>query len=41
MKTQGGEISDAFMMNLLDHQVTRIEVSISPLHFTAQKLTLR
>ena len=29
MKTQGGEISDAFMMNLLDHQVTRIEVRIS------------
>lgn len=26
MKTQGGEITDAFMMNLLDHQVTRIEV---------------
>jgi adenylate cyclase len=30
MKTQGGEISDAFMLNLLDHQVTRIEVSIEP-----------
>ena len=32
MKTQGGEISDAFMMNLLDHQVTRIEVSLT-LHY--------
>jgi adenylate cyclase len=29
MKTQGGEISDAFMLNLLDHQVTRIEVSVT------------
>ncbi len=29
MKNQGGEISDAFMINLLDHQVTRIEVSIN------------
>lgn len=29
MKNQGGEITDAFMMNLLEHQVTRIEVSRS------------
>jgi adenylate cyclase len=28
MKTQGGEISDAFMLNLMEHQVTRIEVSL-------------
>ena len=27
MKNQGGEITDKFMMNLLEHQVTRIEVS--------------
>ncbi len=33
MKTQGGEISDAFVMNLLDHQVTRIEVSHCYHHF--------
>lgn len=26
LKTQGGEITDEFFMNLLDHQVTRIEV---------------
>ena len=26
MKNQGGEITDKFMMNLLEHQVTRIEV---------------
>ena len=29
MKNQGGEITDQFMMNLLEHQVTRIEVSSS------------
>ena len=29
MKNQGGEITDVFMMNLLEHQVTRIEVSKS------------
>lgn len=29
MKTQGGNISDAFMVNLLEHQVTRVEVSQS------------
>jgi adenylate cyclase len=34
MKTQGGEISDAFMLNLLDHQVTRIEVSITRVQLT-------
>jgi adenylate cyclase len=27
MKNQGGEITDKFMLNLLEHQVTRIEVS--------------
>jgi adenylate cyclase len=27
MKNQGGVVSDNFMMNLLDHQVTRVEVS--------------
>ena len=27
MKYQGGEITDKFMLNLLEHQVTRIEVS--------------
>ena len=26
MKSRGGELSDAFMLNLLDHQVTRVEV---------------
>ena len=26
MKTQGGNISDSFMINLLEHQVTRVEV---------------
>ncbi|ERF69466.1 hypothetical protein EPUS_07281 [Endocarpon pusillum Z07020] len=31
MKNQGGEISDAFMMNLLDHQVTRIETCTTTL----------
>lgn len=29
MKTQGGSISDSFMMNLLEHQVTRVEVSLT------------
>jgi adenylate cyclase len=29
MKTQGGNISDSFMVNLLEHQVTRVEVSRS------------
>jgi adenylate cyclase len=39
MKNQGGEITDKFMMNLLEHQVTRIEVSC---HFwiTCNLLTL-
>jgi adenylate cyclase len=27
MKTQGGVVSDNFIMNLLEHQVTRVEVS--------------
>jgi adenylate cyclase len=27
MKTQGGVVTDSFMMNLLEHQVTRVEVS--------------
>ena len=31
MKNQGGEISDQFMLNLMDHLVTRIEVSSPPL----------
>ena len=29
MKEKGGTMTDAFMMNLLEHQVTRVEVSIS------------
>ena len=28
MRNQGGEITDQFMMNLLEHQVTRIEVCL-------------
>lgn len=28
MKTQGGNISDNFMVNLLEHQVTRVEVRV-------------
>jgi hypothetical protein len=28
MKNQGGEITDKVMLNLLEHQVTRIEVSL-------------
>ena len=28
MREQGGEITDKFMLNLLEHQVTRIEVSL-------------
>lgn len=40
MKTQGGEISDAFMMNLLDHQVTRIEVSFPTSSYSAYDQTL-
>jgi adenylate cyclase len=29
MKNSGGNISDAFMINLLEHQVTRVEVSVT------------
>ena len=28
MKTQGGVVTDKFMINLLEHQVTRVEVSL-------------
>ncbi|ETN39117.1 uncharacterized protein HMPREF1541_05339 [Cyphellophora europaea CBS 101466] len=31
MKTQGGDISDSFMINLLEHQVTRVETCVTTL----------
>jgi len=30
MRERGGEVSDAFMLNLMEHQVVRIEVSDIP-----------
>jgi adenylate cyclase len=39
MKNQGGEITDMFMLNLLEHQVTRIEVSCWHFHAIYYLLT--
>ena len=40
MKNQGGEITDKFMVNLLEHQVTRIEVRFCHFWTTCSSLTL-
>lgn len=34
MKNRGGEITDRFLISLLEHQVTRVEVSVYPEFFT-------